>query len=261
MRIISWNVFVKNRKIKKGIYYILSLHPDIICLQEVPHAIMPWLATLRGYTVSSCFDWKHRRKSTKHAYVCTLTKQKPIRVRIHQFGPGKIRSIMNTVLYGLILHNIEQHNALVVILKTPVGKLQIANTRLSCASNIISRLEMFHIMIQTIRRKDIPTMYCGDFNVVDSKIFKLFTGWLRGFHIFDYRINERIAFEILFAKERLVNIFRGKSTIFVNRPLLQFDHILVPALFTTQSHTVLRKRYGSDHRVLIADINVSKKIS
>lgn len=259
MRIISWNVNNRNKKIKKGIRFILSLSPDVICLQEVPLNILEWLKTIATYTVSFCHDWINSRSETKNCYICTLTKQKPIRVQSCIFSPGPIRSILNTFIYMRMLHNVEQHRVLAITIKTSVGKLQIANTRLSCAPNIFSRLEMFHDMIQAVQRKTIPTIYCGDFNVFDSKVVKVLTGWLRGFHIFDYRINERIAFEILFAKERLVNIFRGKSTFIVNRPLLQLDHILIPHSFIVTGHTLTRKRYGSDHRMLIADIDVSKK--
>lgn len=258
MRIISWNVFFGNRKIKKGIRYILSFRPDVICLQEVPYTIMLWLHTIPGYIVSRCFDSKHRHKSTKHIYVCTLTKKKPIRVKQHVYDNGFSNSLL-TKLYTSFLHVKEQHNVLVITLVANRKRIQIANTRLSCAIGTHDRLQEFTTLIQKTKKSTIPTIYCGDFNVVDSKLFNRLTGWLRGFHIFDYRTNERIAFEILFAKERLLNIFSGKSTIFVNRPLLQLDHILIPSLFTTKSHTLSRKRYGSDHRVLMADITVSKK--
>jgi len=254
MRIITWNVFNRNKKIKKGIRYILSLSPDVICLQEVPLNILEWLKTVPTYTVSFCHDWINRRSETKNCYICTLTKQKTLRVQSRTFGPGPIRSILNTFIYMRMLHNVEQHRMLAITIKTPVGKLQIVNTRLSCASDIISRLEMFHDMIQAVRRKAIPTIYCGDFNIFDSKVVKLLTGWLRGFHVFDYRINERIVFEILFAKERLVNIFRGKSTIFVNRPLLQLDHILIPNHMRVKEKHIEKRRHGSDHRMLYADI-------
>ena len=114
------------------------------------------------------------------------------------------------------------------------------------------RLQALTTLIQN--KIKIPTIYCGDFNIVDSTIFNRLTGWIRGFNHFDYVLDERASFEKLFKKEHLINIFRGKSTSFVNRPLLQLDHILVPNTFPIQSHVLMRKRFGSDHRVLIADI-------
>lgn len=257
MRIISWNVFVSNRKIKKGIRAILSLHPDVICLQEVPHHIMSWIAHIPGYVLSSCFDSKHRR--IKHIYVCTLTKKTPSNVRRYNYDNGFSDSLL-TKAYTAILHVKEQHDVLVVTLQVGKKKIQIANTRLSCAIGAHDRLQEFTTLIQKTKRATIPTIYCGDFNVVDSKIVNRLTGWMRGFSHVDYLLNERDAFEKLYEQEYLVNIFRGKSTSLVNRPLLQLDHILVPHSFPVTGHALTRKRYGSDHRMLVADIDVPKKL-
>ena len=257
MRIVSWNVNNRNKKIKRGIRYILTLSPDIICLQEVPHAIMPWLSTLPGYTVSSCFDWKHKRKDTKHTYVCTLTKKKPIHVKQHIYDNGFSHSVLNK-LYTKLLHVEEQHTVLVITLMIHGKPIQIANTRLSCAIGTHDRLQELTTLIQKIKRQTTPTIYCGDFNVVDSKIVNRLTGWMRGFTHLDYLLNERESFEKLYQQEQLINVFRGKSTSLVNHPLLQLDHILVPSDFPIQLHTLTQKRFGSDHRMLIVDIDSKK---
>lgn len=254
MRIISWNVNNRNKKIKKGIRYILSLRPDVICLQEVPQRMMLWLHTISGYTVSKCFDSKHHHKSTKHIYVCTLTKQKPIRVKRHIYDNGFSNSLL-TKLYTSLLHVKEQHTVLVATLQIRGKPIQIANTRLSCAIGTHDRLQEFTILIQKTKHPEILTIYCGDFNIVDSKIVNRLTGWLRGFNHFDYLLDERGSFEKLYQQEQLVNIFRGRSTSLVNRPLLQLDHILVPYAFPIQSHSLTRKRFGSDHRMLIIDVD------
>jgi len=260
MRIISWNVFVSNKKIKKGIHYILSLSPDVICLQEVPQRMMSYLRTRSGYSLSTCFDSKHHRTSKRHVYVCTLTRQKPISVTKHTYDNGFSNSFL-TKAYTSLLHIEEKHMVLVVTLTVRRKKIQIANTRLSCAIGTHDRLQEFTTLIQKTKRSTIPTIYCGDLNVADSKIFNRLTGWIRGFDHFDYLLDEREAFEKLYEKEGLTNIFRGTSTSITNRPLLQFDHILVPNFCTVEGNGLTRKRYGSDHKMLIADINFFKKIS
>jgi len=258
MRIISWNVFAGNKKIVRGIRFILSLHPDVICLQEVPQRIMPWIQTIPEYNVSSCFDSKHRHKSTKHIYVCTLTKKKPSRVTQHVYDNGFYNSLL-TRLYTSFLHVEEQHIVLVITLLVRGKRIQIANTRLSCAIGTHDRLGELTTLIQKTKRPVTPTIYCGDFNVVDNKIVNRLTGWMRGFTHLDYLLDERESFEKLYQQEKLINIFRGKSTSIVNHPLLQLDHILVPHSFPITGNALTRKRYGSDHRILIADIEVSKK--
>lgn len=253
MRIVSWNVNSRNRKVKKGIRFILSLDPDVICLQEIHQRMMPYLQTLSGYTLSSCFDSKHRRKSTKHIYVCTLTKTKPTRVSQHIYDNGFSNSLL-TKIYTSLLHVEEQHNVLLITLSLREKKIQIANTRLSCAIGTHDRLQELKTLITITKHVTIPTIYCGDFNVVDNKLVNRLTGWMRGFTPLDYLLDERSSFEKLYQKEELINIFRGKSTSLVNHPLLQLDHILVPYSFTVTGHTLTRKRYGSDHRMLITDV-------
>jgi len=255
MRIVSWNVFFKNKKIKKGIRSILSLDPDVICLQEVPNNIMPWLSSLPGYTVSSCFDWKHKQKDTQHAYVCTLTKNKPVRVESHVYDNGFSNSLL-TKAYASILHNEEQHMVLVITLTVRGKRIQIANTRLSCAIGTHDRLQELQTLIKKTKRLSIPTIYCGDFNVIDNKLVNRLTGWMRGYKHLDYLLDERGAFEELYRKEKLINIFRGKSTTIVNRPIIQLDHILTPFIYPIISHELSRKRYGSDHKILFASIKI-----
>ena len=256
MRIMTWNVYAfNNKKIKNGIRYILSLRPDVVCLQEVSHISMQWLQTIDGYTLNTCFDSKHQKTTSRNIYICTLTKQKPIRVTKRIYDNGFSNSIL-TKMYTSILHIAEQHMVLIVTLTIRGKHIQVTNTRLSCAIGTHDRLQEMTTLIQKTKNRTIPTIYCGDFNVVDNKLFNRLTGWMRGFQHFDYLLDEREAFEKLFEKEQLINIFRGKSTAFVNRPLLQFDHILVPDIFKIRSHTLLQKRFGSDHRVLIADITL-----
>lgn len=256
MRIVSWNVFFTNkRRIKKGIQYILSLRPDVVCLQEVSHKSMLWLYSLSGYTVSKCFESKHHFASQKHIYTCTLTKKKPTQIKRYIYDIGSYNSIL-TKLYAFIAHLKEQHNVLVVRLSIQKKLIQIANTRLSCAIGSYGRLQECQTLIQKTKHRTVPTIYCGDYNVVDNKLFNRLTGWIRGFDYFDYLLDERTAFEQLYQKEQLINVFQGKSTWAFNKPLLQFDHILIPDTFKIRSHTLLKNRYGSDHRVLIADIAI-----
>jgi endonuclease/exonuclease/phosphatase family metal-dependent hydrolase len=259
MRIISWNTFVGNKRIQIGMRHILSLKPDVICLQEIPHRIMPWLSTIKGYTLSSCFDYEHHHLSTRHWYICTLTKQKPIRVTQHTYDNGFSNSLL-TKIYTSLLHLEEKHLVLVVTMTIRGKTIQIANTRLSCAIGTHDRLQEFTTLIKKTKCPTVETIYCGDFNVVDSKLFNRLTGWIRGFKHFDYLLDERGSFEKLYIKEHLINIFRGKSTSLVNRPLLQLDHILVPDTYRVQSYELTKKRYGSDHKILIVDVATSPPI-
>ncbi|KKR02121.1 MAG: hypothetical protein UU25_C0024G0005 [Microgenomates group bacterium GW2011_GWB1_40_9] len=235
--------------------YILSLHPDVVCLQEVSRLNKQWLSTIPGYTINSCIESKHNHPLEKHMYILIMTKQKPIFVKKFKYDYAHHNSIL-TRLYAAFVHFEEMHHVIAVRLKVKGKQIQITNTRLSCAIGTSDRVQEFKTLVRKVKHKTIPTIYCGDYNVVDSKLFNRLTGWLRGFTRFDYLLDERASFEKLFKKEHLVNIFRGKSTSFVNRPLLQLDHILVPKTFLVQSHLLTKKRYGSDHRILVATIQI-----
>ncbi len=188
-------------------------------------------------------------------YILIMTKQKPIFVKKYKYDYALHNSIL-TKLYAAVIRFEEQHHVLVVQLKVKGKSIQITNTRLSCAIGTSDRVQEFKTLVQKTKHRTVPTIYCGDFNVVDSKLFNRLTGWVRGFSHFDYLLDERESFEKLYKKEHLVNIFRGKSTSFVNRPLLQLDHILVPSQFPITSHTIIKNRYGSDHRILIATVKI-----
>lgn len=256
MRIVTWNVLVTNKKRQKGIEHILTLDPDVICLQEVSKKTLDWLTCLNGYTVNACYDWKNVRKEIRNTYVATLTKKKPLSVDSYVYDHDKPHSILGSFFYKKLLNNVEQHNVLVVTIPTHAGSVQIANTRLSCAVGTVDRLHEFETMVKKVKHQTTPTIYCGDFNVVDSSLFNRLTGWIRGFTKFDYRIDEREAFEEQYRRERLTNIFKGHSTTFLAKPLLQFDHILLPDHAKVTYKHVLKKRFGSDHKMLVADVEL-----
>lgn len=259
MRIISWNVYVHNKRLKRAVAYVLSLAPDVVCLQEVPSSLLPALAALPNYSLTSCFDWKHDRDETKHAYICTLTKMKPKSQERYVYDTERSTSIF-THAYTNIYHIQEQHQAIVVTLA--VGKnrsIRIVNTRLSCAVGIGDRLREFTALVQQTKHPTIPTLYCGDFNILDNQPVNKLTGWIRGFTRRDYTLNERDLFEKIWKEEGVTNIFKGSSTTFYsvgNTPLLQPDHILVPQSVFCSMHRIIQTRFGSDHKILDATVQI-----
>jgi endonuclease/exonuclease/phosphatase family metal-dependent hydrolase len=259
MRIISWNIRFNNRRAIQAIKSALLYDADVLCLQEVPQKALAWLRKLDNYSVNASYDFSHSRDPRKNGYICTVTKSEAVEATEVNYDHSEHRSILNRVFYRMMNHHTEHHTGLVVLISTPQGPVRIVNTRLSCAIGTRDRLTEFQTLLEHVSTDNIPTIFCGDFNVVDSKLFNRITGWLRGFKSFDYRINERGAFEALYKKAKLVNIFRGQPTMFFNKPTLQFDHILVPQGTHIDDKQIPKKRYGSDHRMLLTDISLSLK--
>lgn len=254
MRIITWNIRKDNKKAQDAILFALSQNPDILCLQEVPQNILEYLRETPGYTVHASYDFISKNPE-KHGYTVTLTRLPVSDEREIPYDRNMNQSIMNRYLYEKLIHQVEQHNAILITIQTDKGLLHVVNTRLSCAVNTRSRLIEFQNMIERVP-SDIPTIFCGDYNVVDSQLVNRVTGWVRGFKRPDYKLNERKEFEKLFNKHNLINIFRGRSTSLVNRPLLQFDHILIPKTVVVTHKELFKRRYGSDHKMLLVDIVV-----
>ncbi|TRZ51398.1 endonuclease/exonuclease/phosphatase family protein [bacterium] len=252
MRVISWNIRKNNRRAKKAVQFALTQKPDVLCLQEVSQHILKHLRDIPGYSVHASYDFISKNPK-RNGYTVTVT-QYPVTYEIGiPYDDQSSKSILDLFLYKKLFRSIEQHNAILITVQTALGPLYIVNTRLSCVVNTRDRLIKFQNLISNVPT-NIPTIFCGDYNVVDSQLINRLTGWLRGFKRPDYLLNERKEFEMLFTKHNLVNIFRGRSTSVFNVPLLQLDHILIPNSLNVQKKAIFKKRFGSDHRMLFAEI-------
>lgn len=252
MRIVTWNIRKNNLRAKKAVQFALSQNPDILCLQEVSLNVLEYLREIPGYSLHASYDFISKNPK-KHGYTVTMTKFPVVNEMEIPYKEQPSKSMLDRFLYQKINRSIEQHNAILVTITQAEQTYHIVNTRLSCAINVRERLIEFKNLITRVPT-DHPVIFCGDYNVSDSRIFNRLTGWVRGFKKPDYMIDERKEFEEIFSKFGLLNIFRGHSTSISNRPLLQFDHILIPKNMSLQNKAVLKKRFGSDHKMLSADV-------
>lgn len=253
MRIITWNLWVSNRHAKKAIDHALSFDPDVICFQELSEPMLTYVKQ-KKYVPTFTHDAVNYRNSKKTLYICTLTKHKPVRSRVVEYSQVHSTSFLSRVIYEKIIRSKEKHEAPIVEIAAGNSHVQIANARLSCAVGTRQRLSEFTGILSQLK-PNIPAVIAGDFNIVDNQLFNLLTGWIRGFRLSEYFLNERREFETIVHANGYTNIFRKQSTSITNHPLLQFDHILVPNSAHVTYHHIEKKRFGSDHRMLIADID------
>jgi endonuclease/exonuclease/phosphatase family metal-dependent hydrolase len=168
------------------------------------------------------------------------------------YDAKKTSSILNSVVYNGFCRAQECHTALITTTRLPDGThIRCVNARLSCAVGTTRRLQQFKTILKNTDQS-IPTIYCGDFNIIDNRFFNLATGWARGFKKKDYLVDERRAFQKICDKHNITNIFKGNSTSIFKHPLLQLDHILIPPSLSVVKKFISRKRFGSDHRMLFA---------
>jgi len=254
MKIVTWNVRAGNKKLSKLITFVVQHHPDVICLQEFPRHALHLLSNLTNYSLSYTCDIQTRHEQNDRL-TCILTILPTSSVRTVSYGIPKRSSLIERIVYRTINRFKECHTALVVELVSQQKLVRIISSRLSMAVGTKERIRqaesLFHMW-----NNDAVNIMCGDFNIVDSKIVNVVSGWARGFKLADYLSNERKMFERVCERYNVVNIFLGKSTWATKIPRLQFDHILVPRGIPVKQVVISNKRFGSDHRMLMADLTI-----
>lgn len=256
MKVITWNVRGGNRRVHELIRQALRFAPDILCLQEVPEREMPYLRGMPSYYVHDAEDFRGK-DSSRNRYTVILTKKRPVRVQTIPYQSPHTRCLWDRLFYELILKASERRTAVAVEIVTGVHRktVRFVSTRLPAAIGTGERLRLFSRIMQALDTTAI-TVFCGDLNVVDGWLLNRLSGWTRAFRFGDYLTNERQAFERLIARFGLVNIFRGVATWGFGLPFFQFDHILVPRGTNVRFARVNTRRFGSDHRMLLADIEI-----
>jgi endonuclease/exonuclease/phosphatase family metal-dependent hydrolase len=249
MQIFTWNVRFENKVLLKGLEFIYSLNPDVICLQEFPeHKLSEVIKNTKYHpTFTEDFISHHpKAKQDKNGYILILTKEKPLAQVVFDYHKQQKPSLLSW-FYRKIAKVEEQHKAVRVTLKIEDKVIKIVTARLSCAVSCQERLKQLDSLLKCA---DKETIFTGDFNIVDGWVFRFLTGWSRAYSLLDYKIREREKAEQIFDKYSLNNIFKKIRTSAFPLLRLQLDHILVPndfQIFDKQKH---KKRFFSDHNIL-----------
>lgn len=252
MRIITWNIYWANKKIRQLLEYALSHQPDIICLQEVPSHILPYLQSHSDYHLYSTVNFQNPNRD-KNSYICTLTRLPHAKAKEITYHDTYEPSLLNRIFYQTVHRHRELPNAILLHVFRNQKKYCIVNARLPCAVGIHTRLELFRMLLK--KTHNTSPIVCGDLNIIDGRIFNWISGWIRGFKRHDYRIHERKAFEMVVAKHKLVNIFYGMNTTIYRPARIQLDHILVPQHIRVLHKELSKRTFGSDHKMLLVDID------
>jgi len=103
------------------------------------------------------------------------------------------------------------------------------------------------------RDPSIPTIVCGDFNILESlHITPL--NWVFGGRMRDVlHRRERTHIEERFVEHELTNALRGSTTHPITQS--QLDHILLSHSFTIKNAAVLPDRIGSDHHPIFVEVS------
>ncbi len=253
MKIITWNLWKGNNRIKKSLSFIFDKNPDIVCLQEFKERDLKYLNKYKDYVVLSAVDFlvfDKLFKKNKHLIVTAVKKEMYRSSEIIKFPEKNKRKNIIKVWTKWE----ECKEGLIVDITYKNKKIRILNLHLSCAANPSERLSEMQYALKTLKINS-TNIICGDLNVFGIKYYNPLVGWLFGYKFKDYFYDERNSFENLFYKYKLSNLYYEFSTI----PFLplQPDHILVPHEWKIKKIQVLKKSYlFSDHYMLFTEVKI-----
>lgn len=253
MKIYSWNILFRNSKLDRAFDFVKKSDFDLFCLQEVPQHFLDRLRTLPchvAYTVD--ID----RLSVPN-YLVILSRYPISREARFPFPDYWPHLPLRTRLFMHLSHpfyfsKIRNRSGHFADIKSPRGMIRIFNLHLILAHPSL-RLKEFEIAMAE-RDPDLPTIVCGDFNILEAVLINIFN-WLLGGTVTDALLHrrERITIEERFVTHEFTNALRGEVT----HPLSQsqLDHILIPPQFSIQEAQVLPDRTGSDHHPIYIEVS------
>lgn len=244
MRILTWNIYKKNRNIYKAIAFLKKQKVDIICLQEFPGTHFDLLKGLDGY-VAMCDEvwiYKNKRKPDVTLYSVIISK----------FPIKQHAVIAHKNTYGRI--NRYQHfqaDSFYVDVDTSQGLFRVFNTHFKCVAGPHHRLSQFKEVIDHLS-SDRQNIICGDFNTFGKPLLNMIIGKYFGYKIHEIKINENKNLAALFSVYGLKNPLQRQVT-FLKFPI-QLDYILIPSHIEVKSKRAFSRPHGSDHFPLLLEI-------
>lgn len=238
---------------KWGIDYIFKSNPDIVCLQELPINLFEKIKTkynVNGAYIKDFKPYNSKFRSLKGA-IATFTKHPIISNNEFEHFSENKESRFYKFMYKTVNNSVEVHKSIVTKIDFEGTRVDVLNTRLSCALGINDHLEMLENSLQKIDG-DIM-LVCGDLNTPEPEIVNKIMSWARNFEQDESKINARAKSEELFKQYEFNNTFTGTNTSIM--PYAQFDHILVP-----ENIEIISKKKGplflSDHNMLFAELSL-----
>jgi len=251
MRVLSWNLYHYNKKLPQAVKAIKRLKPDVVCLQEVHPDAFPMLEALKGYTLFKARDFHvdDNGEVTEQSWLVILSRLPVTGHTLVNHGEMPSDSIVGW--WTRWVECVESQSITVGFNGTAV---KVVNCHLSCAvSQAHRRTEMAEVMAGHVTDGE-AVILCGDFNTMGRPLSNIIAGWLFGIKLSEMFTDEQTTFDAFCAKHGFTQLFQAVLT----HPLTfgNLDHILVTQKhFKCTDRRLGRKRYGSDHRMLIAEVH------
>jgi endonuclease/exonuclease/phosphatase family metal-dependent hydrolase len=256
MKIYSWNMLFKNPDLDRAFEFVANSDFDIFCLQEVPDS---FLNRLKGLSVESASRVDVERilpheVNVNHNVILTRF---PIlnfgEVPFPEYWPYlKLRSrAFVWLMRPFGFSQIRNRGGLFVDVRVDDSIVRVFNLHLILGHPDLRTNEFEVAMAE--RDPSIPTIVCGDFNILESRL-TIILNWIFGGHWSDaiYRLRERVHINRRFVAHELANALAGRITHRFSQS--QLDHILVSHTLSIKQAQVITDSYGSDHNPIFADV-------
>ncbi len=257
-------MYFQNRTLDRALAFIENELPKsdfgIFCLQEVPEEMFERLKTLPCHIAyETHWDLVHRISETRvHGVILSrypFANQGVFTLPSWDKGfPLRARAFRRLMeLLGFWKETLDRKNRHGLFVDIKLGDHL---TRIFCIhlslTNPLWRAEELECALAE-QNPEMPTIICGDFNVVESPISSILN-WIFGGRIADWLLwgRERRALEERLTKAGLTNPLRGQRTHPIGRS--QLDHILLSHHLRARSACVIKERYGSDHHPVCVEI-------
>jgi endonuclease/exonuclease/phosphatase family metal-dependent hydrolase len=254
MKIYSWNMLYSNEETDRAFEFIKALDFDVFCLQEVPEGFLTRLKTLPFYLASGAeLDWLETSGSIGRIYSVILSKHN-IR-SVHNFAFPELEWPRRTSLFVRVMYRwgwrrFKNRRSVYADIELPSGLTRVFSLHLTLSYP--QRLMLEFETAAALRDPKMPTLMCGDFNIIESlRVTPL--NWILGGQMQDIvrPARSRRGAEKRFAELGFKNPLRGKRTQTIS--FSQLDHILVPQQFKVLKAEVLPDRVGSDHHPILVE--------
>ncbi len=246
-----------NRKLERALKFIRTTPYDVLCLQEVPEILLTKLKKL-PLSIAYRYDMvQHFRSGDITTYNVILSPHTIENQDEIVFPDYWTFLPLRTKLFLYLLRPFKftkasNRGGLYADLRIGTNLVRVFNLHLILAQPTLRLREFENAM--TERDRTVPTIVCGDFNILES-FRSTPLNWMFGGKFSDslFRHRERTEIEKHFVSHELVNVLRGKNTHPISRS--QLDHILISHDLSVSHASVLPDRIGSDHHPISANIS------
>jgi endonuclease/exonuclease/phosphatase family metal-dependent hydrolase len=248
----------RNPDMDQAFNFIANSDFDVFCIQEAPEPFVERLRTLPFHLDAAIEMEQTFEGGPVTRYLVVLSRYPLTRVK-HVPLPA-LDSMRTWRAYFFITFmtlirvwgdGTGNRHSQIVDVALPAGTLRVFNLHLPLLTPA-HRMKEFELALAE-RDKTLPTIVCGDFNILEHPRITILT-WLFGGSLTDtirYTL-ERTRIEDRFIEHGLTNVLRGKKTHRISAS--QLDHILVSPHFSLKNAEVLPDAHGSDHQPIFAEV-------